>query len=784
YVWHQVEYTENTDTATYRTLNAAGCDSVVTLHLTLLNCSTTSITACDSYSWHGQTYTTSDIYVDGNDTLDLTINYSSTGDTTIVACDSLTWQGVTYTESTTLNSQLSILNSAGCDSTVTLHLTINHSGTGDTIAVACDHFTWWYTDYTDNTDGITHTYTGPNGCDSVVTLHLTVNHSSTGDTTIVACDSLTWQGVTYTESTTLNSQLSTLNSAGCDSTITLHLTVNHSSTGDTTIVACDSFTWQGATYTESTTLNSQLSILNSVGCDSTVTLHLTINHSSTGDTTIVACDSLTWQGVTYTENTTLNSQLSILNSVGCDSTVTLHLTIRSSVTTYNADTVCTAAEWHGHTYYESDTLVYRTAGPLGCDSVDVLYLTVLQGPVTTIMVTACDSYDWYEYVNITASTDSLERRFPHPSGCDSVVRLLLTINHSDSATQVYDTACGGYQWNGRNYVSSGTYRYRTSARNGCDSIATLHLTIYPVASANFYDTVCEDGVYYFNGQECRGTGDYTATFSTVNGCDSLVLLHLFARPRVDVGIVVEYSCPQEEYRLTAATNGQLYTWSTQPVSHQLSGHEHDSEILLRPRDTMQLTLMMDYGEGRSCPNSDKVDLFPIHKVIAAMECHPEVLNRDRRTLTALDASTGHTDLAWYVDGTYWGNGHSIVCTAADEAHALDLTLVAFNDHCADTAHRLIQVVDESLYVPNVFTPSLSTNATFRAYGTGILEFRIHIYNREGLKVFEADDIEAEWDGTHDGTPCPQANYVYRIQYRGELVPDGWKSVTGSVLLLR
>ena len=110
--------------------------------------------------------------------------------------------------------------------------------------------------------------------------------------------------------------------------------------------------------------------------------------------------------------------------------------------------------------------------------------------------------------------------------------------------------------------------------------------------------------------------------------------------------------------------------------------------------------------------------------------------------------------------------------------------MAFNDHCADTAHRLIQVVDESLYVPNVFTPSLSTNATFRAYGTGILEFRIHIYNREGLKVFEADDIEAEWDGTHDGTPCPQANYVYRIQYRGELVPDGWKSVTGSVLLLR
>jgi hypothetical protein len=67
-------------------------------------------------------------------------------------------------------------------------------------------------------------------------------------------------------------------------------------------------------------------LTNNAGCDSTVTLHLTINHSTTGDTTATACDSLTWYGNTY-DTTSTHIHL-FTNKVGCDSTVTLHLTIK------------------------------------------------------------------------------------------------------------------------------------------------------------------------------------------------------------------------------------------------------------------------------------------------------------------------------------------------------------------------------------------------------------------------------------------------------------------------
>ena len=295
------------------------------------------VTACDSYEWNNETYNVSGDYqqtfvaANGCDsvvTLHLTINRSNTGIDEQTACDSYTWiDGVTYTESTN-EPTFTLTNAEGCDSVVTLHLTINHSNTGIDEQTACDSYTWIDgVTYTESTTEPTFTLTNAVGCDSVVTLHLTINHSNTGIDTQTACDFYTWlDGVTYTEST--NEPTFTLtNAAGCDSVVTLHLTINHSNIGIDTQTACDFYTWlDGVTYTESTN-EPTFTLTNAEGCDSVVTLHLTINHSNIGIDEQTACDSYSWiDGVTYTEST--NEPTFILtNAVGCDSVVTLHLTM-------------------------------------------------------------------------------------------------------------------------------------------------------------------------------------------------------------------------------------------------------------------------------------------------------------------------------------------------------------------------------------------------------------------------------------------------------------------------
>jgi hypothetical protein len=126
----------------------------------------------------------------------------------------------------------------------------------------------------------------------------------------------------------------------------LNLTINNSTTSVDAITACDSYVWiDGNTYTASN--NSAIHVLtNSVGCDSTVTLNLTINNSTNGVDIISACESYTWiDGVTYTASNSSATYV-LSNSNGCDSTVTLNLIINNAsamTATDNGSGVITAS---------------------------------------------------------------------------------------------------------------------------------------------------------------------------------------------------------------------------------------------------------------------------------------------------------------------------------------------------------------------------------------------------------------------------------------------------------
>jgi hypothetical protein len=97
-------------------------------------------------------------------------------------------------------------------------------------AIACNSYFWAQTGQTYNSSGQYHdTLQNVNGCDSIISLNLTINANVQGGTTVQsACDSYTWNNQTYTQSGLYTQVLSTVN--GCDSTVTLDLTLNYSPT--------------------------------------------------------------------------------------------------------------------------------------------------------------------------------------------------------------------------------------------------------------------------------------------------------------------------------------------------------------------------------------------------------------------------------------------------------------------------------------------------------------------------------------------------------------------------
>ena len=218
------------------------------------------------YNWAGPFSFTTPVHPCHNSGLDV-----------ITACDDYTWiDGVTYTASNNTATH-TIDNAAGCDSTVTLDLTLNNSNTGLAVITACDDYTWIDgVTYTASNNTATHTLPNSLGCDSIVTLNLTINYSHTVANVVTACDSYNWYGVTYTESNNTATNVFPGAISGCDLVLALDLTINNSTSATDVVNTCDSYTWMdGVTYTASNNTATH-TIDNAAGCDSIVTLDLTV----------------------------------------------------------------------------------------------------------------------------------------------------------------------------------------------------------------------------------------------------------------------------------------------------------------------------------------------------------------------------------------------------------------------------------------------------------------------------------------------------------------------------
>ena len=103
-------YNSSNNTATWTLANAAGCDSVVLLDLTIINTDSTLIQefSCDEFVWGGDVYTQSGVYTNtytniaGCDSvviLDLTISENNLIFDLQTHCDSYFWNGETYNQS-------------------------------------------------------------------------------------------------------------------------------------------------------------------------------------------------------------------------------------------------------------------------------------------------------------------------------------------------------------------------------------------------------------------------------------------------------------------------------------------------------------------------------------------------------------------------------------------------------------------------------------------------------------------------------------------------------------
>ena len=91
---------------------------------------------------------------------------------------------------------------------------------------------------------------------------------------------------------------------------------------------------------------------------------------------------------------------------------------------------------------------------------------------------------------------------------------------------------------------------------------------------------------------------------------------------------------------------------------------------------------------------------------------------------------------------------------------------------SDSIYLEVNRSTPSIFIPSAFTPNNDgINETFLPVAIHIEDYHLVILDRWGKTVFESRNSSLAWDGTFNGKPLPEGNYIYLLRARnclGEL----------------
>ena len=505
-----------------------------------------------------------------------------------------TWHGVTFQSEGTQTITLSDAN--GCDSVVTLVLNVLPNSVYYIDTAVCENdfpFTWNGVLFqTAGTQEVV--YPTGNGTDSIVRMTIRIIPSQSVTVTDDVCQNSAYSGYGFNvpATNTSNPGIITLTDVltdqnGCDSTVTLNLTVRPVYNHVFDVVTCDSYTWNGQVYTVSGPYTQHFTSVS--GCDSTVTQNVVIV-TPYGDVWDTVCQNYPYTGYGFTIPASQTSSVgeitqtrAIPSNYDCDSTLTIHLLVIPGSTGHDEQTIVEndlPYTWNGVTFQSAGTQTATLTDANGCDSVVTMVLNVLPNTTIHIDTSVCENafpLTWHDVEFIAAGTQQVV--YPAANGTDSIVVMTIHIIPSQSVT-VSDEVCQNSPYTGYGFTVSAdstsqagllTLSHLLQDQNGCDSTVTLRLRVNPVYDHEFDVVACDS--FTWNGIVYPESGRYTQYFSSVHGCDSTVTKNVeVVDTYMEVTNLTEDFCENMSAVLEVTTALDYIQWSTGETTPQITVH--------------------------------------------------------------------------------------------------------------------------------------------------------------------------------------------------------------------
>ncbi|HXU28836.1 MAG TPA: T9SS type B sorting domain-containing protein, partial [Bacteroidia bacterium] len=255
--------------------------------------------------------------------------------------------------------------------------------------------------------------------------------------------------------------------------------------------------------------------------------------------------------------------------------------------------------------------------------------------------------------------------------------------------------------------------------------------------------------------EVTHAGFFTVHTIDNNGCKGLDSIKVLEDSPVALPLQDSTICSGNNVHLQVTQGNYIYQW-TPAVS---LNHDNIYNPIAHPTST---TIYMVTVTNGVCVNSNTVTVF--------VKPSPQISVNPKYSLVTEGESvfihaTSSDSCSWYPSDYL----NCVNCNTTMSIPNADIvyTITATNSEgCSTIATATVDIkIEYTFYIPNTFTPNRDqTNEIFKPLATHIHDFKMDIFDRWGLLIFQTDDLEHGWDGTYKGGKCQEDVYVYKVTF--------------------
>lgn len=395
-------------------------------------------------------------------------------------------------------------------------------------------------------------------------------------------------------------------------------------------------------------------------------------------------------------------------------------------------------------------------------------------------------YISFEQTGGTATTDC------------SIINCGLTLNSNSpvcqgdnlylTSTNSADTGTISYSWTGPAGFTStspnpsltmstpGTYTFSCASMVvlGIDTavcVEEIEVVVNPEYNFNETAEICGGEIYNWQGGVYYTSGNYSQTFKTINGCDSIYKLNLTVNPLPDIRVDANTTsiCEGEEAKLTMLNPGTGNSFQWLKDGAKIVGATQSSYAATQSGEYRVIATT-----SKGCKDTSRV-------ITVTVNPNPDahINNLEFNTAHLCLGDTVKISAEFNPDYEYrWspekffrytsgGRQATIFPVVSEPAY---IVLTAYNQYgCTDVDSIWVNPVPCcDVYIPTAFSPNGDgANDYFNIKlqpGQRIVSFQI--FDRFGAMVYDNNDRINGWNGLikNTGAMANQAVYFYRIAY--------------------